>query len=51
MKLTNRTQISKQSKSLRGVKIGKTFTKWGNLDKKFLNGVNSVTNNKLGAKK
>jgi hypothetical protein len=34
-----------------GVKNGKTFPKWGNLDEKLLNGVISVQNGKLGGKK
>ena len=40
----------KHSKSLRGVKYGKTFTKWSNLDEKMLNGVISVTNDKTWGK-
>jgi hypothetical protein len=50
MKLTDWTQISKHSKSSRGVKNGKTFTKWGSLDKNLLNGISSVTNDKLEGK-
>jgi hypothetical protein len=45
------TDLSKRPKILRGVKYGKTFSKWGNLDEKLLNGVISVQNGKLGGKK
>jgi hypothetical protein len=34
----------KAHKILEGVKIGKTFTKWGNLNENLLNGVISVKN-------
>jgi hypothetical protein len=42
--------VAKHSKSFRGVKNGRTFTKWGNLDKKMLNWVSNVTNGKLWGK-
>ena len=43
-------QLSSSSQKLEGVKIGKTFTKWGNLDEKLLNGVIIVKIVKLGGK-
>jgi hypothetical protein len=38
------TSCQKTHKILEGVKIGKTFAKWGNLDENLLNRVISVKN-------
>jgi hypothetical protein len=48
--LTTGNQPSKTQKILEGVKIGKTFSKWGNLDENLLNGVISVKKLKIGSK-
>jgi hypothetical protein len=49
--LTTGTQPSKTHKVLEGVKICKTFAKWGNFDENLLNGVISVKKMKIGGKK
>jgi hypothetical protein len=46
----NRSSRQKAYKILEGVKIGKTFAKWGNLDENLLNGVISVKKLKIGGK-
>jgi hypothetical protein len=48
---TTEIQSLKAHKILEGVKIGKTFAKWGNLDENLLNGVISVKKLKIGVKK
>jgi hypothetical protein len=40
--MTIGTHPSKSSQNLEGVKIGKTFAKWGNLNKNLLNEVISI---------
>jgi hypothetical protein len=45
-----RPSHQKAQKILEGVKIGKTFAKWGNLDKNLLNGVISVKKLKIWGK-
>jgi hypothetical protein len=42
--------VKKAHKILEGVKVGKTFAKWGNLDENLLNGVINVKNLKIGGK-